>query len=182
MKRIVMAVLLTAAFGITGLVRDHGAHAETTKASSPVRLGVFDSRAVAIAYYRSDAHMEYIKNLKAEYAAATEAGDDARAEELSHEGESSQALAHKQGFGSWPVDDLLDRIADDLPAIARNAGVDVIVSKWDIVHADPSLEFVDVTLAMVQPFHPDEAVLKLIRDELPKVDPVPIAELESHEH
>ena len=62
------------------------------------------------------------------------------------------------------------------------AGADVIVSRWDVVHARAGIEFVDVTLAMVKPFDPDEETLKLIRDELPKVDPAPLAELAKHEH
>jgi hypothetical protein len=101
---------------------------------------------------------------------------------LSTEGESSQHLAHKQGFGTWPVTDLLERIKDDIPGIAESAGVDVIISKWDIVHSGADVEFQDVTLLMVAPFDPDDDTLKLIKEELPKVDPVPLEELENHDH
>jgi hypothetical protein len=152
------------------------------KEAASFRVGTFDSRAVAIAYYRSGTHMEIIKNLKQEHAAAEAAGDEELAKELSTRGQDSQHLAHLQGFGSYPIDEILALIQEEIPGIAASAGVDVIVSKWDIVHALPEAEFVDVTLAMVEPFEPDSATLKLIKEELPKVDPLPLEELEKHDH
>lgn len=180
MKRLVMILGLIVLAGLAGA---GSALAETSAAegdAAPVRVGTFDSRAIAMAYYRSEAHMGFIKNLKAEHAAAKAAGDDERAAELEAEGRQSQELAHKQGFGTWPVDDILERIRGDLPRIAADAGVEVIISKWDIVYAPPAVEFIDVTRAVVMPYNPDEATLKLILDELPKVDPVPLEELENH--
>ena len=67
--------------------------AETPSLDSPnlkVRISTFDSRVIAIAYYRSDAHVDYMKSLKAERKKALEAGDEERAKELEKEGESSQ--------------------------------------------------------------------------------------------
>ena len=147
-----------------------------------LRVGTFDSRAVAMAYYRSSDHMEYIQGLKAEYAQAKEDGDEKRMEELEALGEGSQHVAHKQGFGSWPVHDILVRIRDEIPGIAEKAGVDIIISKWELVHMREGCEFVDVTVLMAEPFDPSPETWKLIKEELPKVDPVPLEELEKHDH
>jgi hypothetical protein len=175
-----MALVVIAMLPAVAPVTTAGPADEGTPAM--VRVGTFDSRAVALAYYRSATFMAHIKDLKAEHAAAQAAGDDERAAALEAEGQHSQEMAHKQGFGTWPVDDILVHMADAIPQIAADAGVDVIVSKWDLVHVAPGADFVDVTVAMVQPFDPSEATLALIRDELPKVDPIPLAELEQHEH
>jgi hypothetical protein len=182
MKRMTMVLGLALLLGSVGFQVAGADPTDREGDTAAVRVGTFDSRAVALAYYRSDANMNYVKELKAEHKAALAAGNEERAEELSAEGENAQHLAHKQGFGTWPVNDILARIEEEIPGIAAEAGVDVIVSKWDIVHVGPEVEFVDVTLLMVQPFNPDKATLKLVREELPKVDPVPLEELEKHDH
>ena len=135
-----------------------------------------------MAYYRSEAFRDGIQAQMAEFKAAKEAGDEERAEELQAKGEASQALAHKQGFGTYPVDEILATFEDKIAEIAERADVDVIVSKWDIVHQAEGVQLVDVTLLMVEPLDPDEATLSMIRDELPKHEPLPLAELEGHEH
>ncbi len=182
MKRFGTVLVLIVLVGLAGSISAVAGNSASEDSAATARVGTFDSRAIAIAYYNSDAHMSHVKELKAEHAAAMKAGDAERASELQAEGENSQKLAHKQGFGTWPVDDILEQIKGEISRIADEAGVDVIVSKWDIVHASADLEFVDVTLAMVQPFNPDGATLKLIEEELPNVDPVPIQELEKHDH
>jgi hypothetical protein len=69
------------------------------------------------------------------------------------------------------VDDILARIADRLPLVAREAGVDVLVSQWTLAYRAPGAELVDVTDRLVAEFHPDEATLELIR-ELRKREPL----------
>jgi hypothetical protein len=71
---------------------------------------------------------------------------------------------------------LYKKVKDDLPKIAQEAGVDIIVSKWEVVHKNPSIEIVDVTSYLVKLFNPDEMTLKLL-EELPKQPPVPLLEL-----
>ena len=146
-----------------------------------VRVGTFDSRAVAIAHVRSEAFDRHLKGLRAEYEKATAAGDEKRVKELEAQGPAGQELVHKQSFGTWPVDSILDKIKGKIPKIARLADVDVIVSKWDVVYQRPGVEFVDVTGLMVQPFHPDESTLKVIKGIL-KQAPVPLEELKNHKH
>ena len=165
---------------------------ETT--GSKVRVGTFDSRALAMAYYRSEAFKRHMYGLQAEYEQAKAAGDEKRVEEL--EAESSnplwpdsgwppspaqQALIHKQGFSTWPVDNILARIKDEIPEISRQADVEVIVSKWDLVYQRSGVEFVNVTDLMVKPFDPDEETLRIIK-ELQEQDPIPLEELGDHRH
>ena len=145
-------------------------------------VGTFDSRAVAMAYYQSEIHAKYIKDLKAEYAIAKAAGDEERVRELTAEGEASQELAHKQCFSTWPVDKTMERIGERIPEIAEEAGVDVIVSKWDIIYMRPEADFIDVTFLMMLPLNSDEEAMKELLQELAQHDPIPLEELSKHQH
>lgn len=141
-----------------------------------LRVGIFDSRAVATAWYRSKAHMKLVSEAKAEYKKAKAAGDTKRAAELEKEGEGGQEAAHRQGFGNEPIDNVLERIEKDLPKIAESAGVDILVSKWEIAYQSKSAKFVDVTWEMVNLFDPDEDTVELIK-ELIEMEPVPLDQL-----
>ena len=179
-KMVISGLLIL--LGLTWAAVAQAEPAGSDDSAAKLRVGVFDSRAVALAYYRSAAHMDQIREMKREHAEAKKNGDEERAEELSQKGQRSQHLAHLQGFGTYRIDDLLERIKDGIPGIAEEAGVDIIVSKWDLVHSAPAVELVDVTLQMVKPFDPSPETLKMIAEELPKVDPVPLEELEKHDH
>ena len=143
---------------------------------SKPRVGVFDSRAVAGAWYRSKAYMKQISEMKAEHEKAKPNGNTKRVAELEKEGSGSQETAHRQVFSNEPVDDVLKRIEKNLPKIAELAGVDILVSKWEIAYQDKSAKFVDVTWEMVNLFEPDEATVTLVKEIL-ESEPVPTDQL-----
>ena len=149
------------------------------KSETKVHIGTFDSRAVAIAYYRSASFNQRIEQLQAELKQAKKDGNEGLANKLESKGPEWQELAHKQGFGTWPVNNILARINDRLPEIARQADVDVIVSKWDVAYQRHDVGFVDVTEPMVKQFDPDQATWKVIRD-IRKQNPVSNEQLENH--
>ncbi len=78
------------------------------------------------------------------------------------------------------MDDIIARIEDKLPGIAKEAGVDVIVSKWTLAYRGPAAEFVDVTDLLAAEFDPDEATRKGIR-EIVETEPVPLDQLKHAE-
>jgi hypothetical protein len=121
---------------------------------------VYDSRAVAIAYYRSETFLGRMRELQAERDRAAAAGDRALAADLESRGAALQERMHGQGFGTAPVDDLLALVAADLPAALAHAGVDTAVSKWS---AAAPAGAPDVTDALVALFHPDAATLDMTR-------------------
>ncbi len=143
-----------------------------------VRVGVYDSRAVAVAYFASDLFREQMAPLREEYDAAKAAGNDERVKEIDARMQARQAVAHRQGFGTAPVDDILSHIKDGLPEVAKSAGVDVIVSKWAINYSAADASLIDITDEMVAPFNPDERTLKIIADLRTKA-PVPLKDLEN---
>lgn len=139
-------------------------------------LGTFDSRGVAVAYVRSPAFAAVLQEMRADLERARAAGDEERVAQLEAEGPALQQVVHEQGFGTAPVDDILEHIADELPAIAQAAGVDVIVSRWQLAYRHPGARTVDVTDQLVAEFEPDEQTLQVIR-ELLESDPVLLSEI-----
>jgi len=133
---------------------------------------------MAVAFAPSEVHETSLKALIKEHAEAKAAGDEEKAKRLEAEGQARQDLMHQQGFGTAPVDNILKHIEDQLPAIAREAGVDVIVSKWQITWQAPGVDTVDVTDLMVRPFKPNERTLKTIA-EIRRQAPIPNEKLKN---
>ena len=154
-------LLLPAIVGLAGCV---GARQESNCPN--VRIGVYDSRAVAIAYCGTPRQNAQIKQMMAEHKQAQAAGDTKRAKELKAQGRAGQKRMHRQGFGTEPVDDILETIKDKMPEIAKQAEVAAIVSKWDdkALAQYKSAQQVDVTDLIVAQFNPGKKQLKWIED------------------
>ncbi|MBN2024905.1 MAG: hypothetical protein JW809_19160 [Pirellulales bacterium] len=150
-------------------------------AAAPLRVGTYDSRAVAVAFAASATFNQELRQWKEERDKAEAAGDDKTLKQLEAKAVARQKQAHHQGFGAAPVDDIIEHIKDKLPAIAQQADVDVIVSKWAVAYCADGAKFVDVTDLMVEPFAPNERTQRIIRDlrDRPLVSP---DEIDRHQH
>lgn len=146
------------------------------EAAAKVRIGTYDSRAVAIAYAASG--FNPVAEKQRELKAAKAAGDRKKIAELEAWGPAHQRALHRQGFGRVPVDDLLAHVAGRLPEAARKAGVEAIV--FECNWSSPGLEVVDVTDALVALYAPSERTLAMIAD-LKKHPPLDLGELEKHQ-
>ena len=145
------------------------------------KVGIYDSRAVAMAYYRSGEFANVLKDLHAELKEAKKQGNETRVAELNAKGPALQAQAHQQGFGNAPIDEIIQRIEKELPQIAEKAGVGLIISKWNLDYQASDASFVDVTDLMVKPFSPTKETWIVIKD-IQKKDPVPLDVLKDHKH
>jgi hypothetical protein len=152
-------------------------------AAKPAVVGTYDSRAVAVAYTRSPQFAELLKGLRGDIdgaiGRAKAAGDADLVAALEAIGPGMQQRAHLQGFGGAPVDAILARLADRLPAIAQRAGVDVIVSRWALDWQAPGVQFVDVTGLIAAEFQPTAQTLEVI-EQLRDKPLVPLDELRKH--
>ncbi len=126
-------------------------------AQGGARIGVYDSRAIAIAWTGTPSFNAWMGPLAAEHERAKAAGDEKRAKELAAEGAARQQRLHLQGFSTAPVDDILGHLKDSLPGIQQQAGVSALVSKWDKegLARYPAATQVDVTMALVDALHPN---------------------------
>jgi hypothetical protein len=144
--------------------------------AQPYRIGVYDSRAIALAWARSDEGMAFVRQLRADYNQARQANDQKRMKELEQQGEWQQIRLHQMVFSTGPAGAILEKVKDQLPGIARRERVMLIVSKWELPYTDSAVELVDVTLALANLFHPSSEVLKMI-EQMKASPPIPFAEL-----
>ena len=168
-RKLAMAAMLAAVVSCGGPL----AAAQDAK---PLRIGVFDSRAVALAYGNSDEFRRIVHGMRADYDTAKAAKDDSRAQELETEGQWSQVRLHQQTFSTAPVGGILAKVRDKLPAIAAQAGVSLIVSKWEVQFQTTAVETVDVTQPIVKLFNPSDRVLAWIA-QMKTQDPIPFEKL-----
>jgi len=145
--------------------------------AAPLRIGTYDSRAIAVAYAASK--FNPVREKMKEMQTAKAAGDQAKIKELEEWGQAHQRQLHRQGFGRVPVDDLLAHVKDRLPEAARQGGVAAIVMSCD--WSGPDVEAVDVTDSLVALYEPPARTLETVR-KMKAIAPVPLDEIERHKH
>ena len=161
---------------LTGAISAQSTAATPVAVSGPkVRIGVFDSRLVALAYYNSDEHHKFMQDLMAQLQAARAANDTAKIADLEFRAPALQNLVHYQVFSNASIPNVMEKLAPELPKIAADAHVALIVSKWEVAFRDPDVEYVDVTDALVARFKPNEKVQKWIASGRTQA-PIPLLE------
>jgi hypothetical protein len=141
------------------------------------KIGIYDTRAIAVAYAASK--FNPVGGKMKEMQAAKAAGDEAKIKELEAWGQAHQRQLHRQGFGRVPVDDLLAHVKERLPEVASRAGVQAITMQCDWIAA--AAEPVDLTDALVALFDPSPRTLKMVQDMKGKA-PLALDVIEKHEH
>jgi len=109
--RPLLILSLVAAAGSTGEAKDE-----------LQRIGIYDSRAVAYAFFWTDGQQAKRNEQMKAASAAKAAGDTAQFEKLSRAQSDAQEKIHRQVFGSAPVDDALAALEPRLPEIQKRAG------------------------------------------------------------
>ena len=129
--------------------------------SARERVGVYDGRAVAVAYANSDLFRSWLETLQQQHSEAEASGDQARATRLAAEAEAQQARFHGQAFQGDPIDDILARVQDRVAAIRHDAGV----ARLERVNGERSgdVSTVDVTDQLVALFALDARAREWIR-------------------
>jgi hypothetical protein len=143
------------------------------------RVGVYDSRAVAVAWGNSTEFKEFLKPIEAEHKKAKEAKDEKRVKEIESQMQLRQRRAHEQAFSTGSVAPIMAKVKNRLPDVAKQASVQVIVSKWELNHQSPDVEIVDVTDKIVALFHVNERGLKWCK-EIQQKPPVSIDQITDH--
>jgi len=168
--------LLVVVFGMS-CVSLHGLQASAGEKKKLIRVGVYDSRAIPMAYTHSRYGDDFMPKLSREKKEAEAKGDLKKAQDLEEQMQQHALKKHKQVFSTIPVHDLLEVVKKKIPKVAKQTGVDLIVSKWQVDYLAPDAETVDVTLEMVQAFEPDPGVLERIQ-QMMKIKPLAEEEVE----
>lgn len=170
------SILLTAALWLSNAAAQK---TSSTNAAS-CRVGVYDSRAVAFAFFWSEGQQKERGTKVAAAQAAKRSGDTNRLSALEVELKADQAQGHRQVFSTAPVENVLATIKGKLPALLREAGVTNLISKWDAdaMKQHSTCENVDVTARLVRAFiQPTEQQQKTIQ-EIQKQKPLPLQQCE----
>lgn len=136
-----------------------------------IRVGVYDGRALAMAWFQASNTGESMQKLSADAKAAQAAGDQKRYEELRDRLERMQFAAHVQVFSDARPEEALAKLAPEMAAVAREMKVAAIASRLDYSAAD--VETVDVTEALVARLNPPPDAKQII-EGLRRVKPVPL--------
>ena len=149
---------------------------------SQERIGIYDSRAIAIAFTGGEVFQETMKEMRQEYEQATAAGDEATLTRIDTLMQERQKLLHAQGFSTAPVDELLDHYSAAIPALLEEAGVSALISKWDgeALSEHSEVRRVDMTESLVDLITADPKQRKAAMEILDQ-DPVPLESLKDHE-
>ena len=86
---------------------------------------------------------------------------------------------HKQAFSTAPVTNILEMIKDRLPAIREDAGVHMLVSRWDkaALAKYKHAQTVDVTVPLIGALNPTERQ-RQSAIEIQKHEPIPLQKAE----
>lgn len=145
-----------------------------------LRVGVYDSRAVALAYGRSYIIKADLRTAETEMAIAEAEGDEAKKKEIGDRMVALQKQLHEQVFSTGSIDNILKKIDSRIKKYAFDKGLDVIVNKWDTTFVAEGAEMVDITMDLVEMFKPDDTTREQALD-IQTRKPVPMDQLD-HDH
>lgn len=94
-------------------------------------IGIYDSRAVAYAHFCREPCQKRLPEQVTAAKAAKQAGENAKYQNHAAALRAEQDQNHRQVFSTAPVDEAMAAIKDRIPEIQNQAGVSVLVSKWD---------------------------------------------------
>ena len=166
MKSLTLAILLALTLGTLR------AESQDPVASATVRIGTYDSRAVALSWGRSPEHAKQLQAL----LEAHKAGGRAQRKEAKRKGGEMQVRLHQRVFSTAGAADLLKGREAELAALAAEAGVVAVVSVWELPFLAPAVERVDLTRQVAALFQPDEATWKHV-EGISAQPPIPLDEL-----
>jgi len=140
--------------------------AEVTNAQTVIRIGVFDSRAVAVAYYNSDFsnNKQIFQSLATQMQEAKSKDDKVAIAKIEREAKLRQAIMHEQGFGTGSVINITETVKDKLTQLANDENLSAIVSKWEISFSNNNVELIDITEKIVHFFDPDDQMKDMVKE------------------
>jgi hypothetical protein len=176
MKRVHMGPLLILTLLMTllsssGLAPDAMAVSKSDRTDgSTLRVGIYESRAIALAFGRSELNMSRVRELKQKHRQAEAEGNEEAKVECETLGPRWQELLHRQVFGDAPIPDILAILEPRMAEVREASGVDLIVT--GVVATGDNIEVVDVTQEMMALFDLDEDSIKMA-NEIKSHPPIP---------
>lgn len=135
------------------------------------RIGVYDSRAIAICWFQSEDGQKGMKSMMEEYKAAKAKGDTVQAKKLEEKGQLMQRIAHDKGFGRGSVAEYFENKLSEFKELAKKEKLMAICSKWELNFSSPDVETVDITMNVLDMFKATDKVKKMV-EEMKGIEPI----------
>jgi Skp family chaperone for outer membrane proteins len=140
---------------------------------SKIRIGIYDSRAVMLAYFNSGYNKTFMQTLNEfnkKKQKATQENDSVAIKKLNFEGPIRQAMLHEKVFGTGSVRNEIMEIKAKIDSLAKAGKIDLVVSKWELNYSNPNCEIIDLTDQITSLFQPDQRFGNMLK-ELLKTEP-----------
>jgi len=128
-----------------------------------VRIGIYEPRALALAYWRSDAGLKQIHDAVNQAQVAKQNGCPMiQLQALEGNCQALQDHMMAQAFGGAPIDDVLAKLQNVLPKVAQKNDIVAIVPQ--VTFKGENVEAVDVTGDLAAPFKPNDQTYRMMCD------------------
>lgn len=155
------ALLTLAATSLLFLFSTTHTHGQQKQA---LRLGVYDSRAVYVAWFNSPLAESPIPALQKRMKDAKERNDSKAVAACEREGLLRQAMSHERGFGTGSIRAIMTRLATQLEQIVATEKLDLVVSKWELNYAGADVVTVDITEKIIAAIGVPEKMKNIARE------------------
>ena len=157
---------LLAAVSLAGCLADP----DRKVAEEKVRIGIYDSRAIATAWTGTKLYLAETAAARDELQKAGTAGDVKRVAALQAEAISRRQRLHLQTVSAAAVDDILARYPEGVAGVKEKTRVKLLVARWDesTLAEYPYAELVDVSMMLVDAMMPSEGQRLLAADVMGK--------------
>ena len=142
----------------------------TAYTQSKMRIGVFDSRIIAVNYYQSGEFTKEIESMMKDFQEAKKTGDSTKVKKLEEMGQLKQRIAHDKGFGRGSVAEILEKYSGKIKELAQKEKLNTIISKWELIYSESNCEVIDITLKLLEALNAPEKI-KTMYNEFKDVKP-----------
>ncbi len=118
------------------------------ESSNRPRIGVFKRTDLLIAFYKSAAWDQHLKDLMKQRDQAREKGDKKKVKQIEQQGAKLQQIAHQQLAGQAPLSNIFEQIEKKFPEVCKESGVCAIIEKP--IYSTKDVELVDITERLVK--------------------------------
>jgi hypothetical protein len=122
------------------------------------RIGIYDSRSVAVAFAGNDEHEARTAAELTALETAKASGDPLAIREAEDRVWESRIRLHRQAFGTMSVSDILDLYPDAVTSLKDDLKLSALISRWDkqCLAAYDGAEQIDVTEHLIDMLKPND--------------------------
>lgn len=139
-------------------------------ASSKQRIGIYDSRSLAVWYFNTQEYKDTMQTYRNQYKTANEKKDSITMKKIGDRMQLTQRILHDKAFGRGSMAIITEKRKDELQALAKSENLIAIVSKWELNYSTADVELVDITIKLLELLKAPDNVKKMDFGGNPPID------------